>query len=65
VGQCELEGDQHGGGERRELDRALPSRDERHDERQRDGEDGDDGLEEAEVGNPRCVVLAPAPDRKR
>ena len=65
VGQRELEGDEHGGGERGQLERALAPRHDRDEPRECDREDDDDGLKEPEVGNPARVVLTPAPDRER
>src|SRR5262245_60092593 len=65
VRQRELEADQHGGGERGELERRLAARDEVAGDRPRDEERDRDLLERAEVGDPCRVVLAPAPDRER
>jgi len=65
VGQRELESDEDGRRQRRELDRALPPRDEREHRRERNRKEGDDGLEEAEVRDAAGVVLTPAPDRER
>src|ERR671911_168512 len=65
VRQHELEADQDGGGERRELQDRLPAGHEREQHRARGDEHLQDLLDDVEVGHPRCAVLAPAPDRER
>jgi hypothetical protein len=64
VGESELEGKEDCGGERRELDGALPPRDEGDEHGERDRDPPEHGLREPEVGNPLRVVLPPAPDRE-
>jgi hypothetical protein len=46
VGQGELEGDEHGGGQRRQLDRSLSSRQHRDEQREHDGADDQHRLDE-------------------
>src|SRR5262245_9507518 len=65
VGQGQLEADQDGRGEGRELERRLAPRDEVAGDRPHHEQQDRDLLERAEVGNAGSVVLAPAPDRER
>src|SRR3712207_6783920 len=64
VRQDDLEADEEGGGERGEAQRRAHAH-----ERDDDGGEHEKRLEhlldEVQVGNPRRVVLAPAPDRER
>src|SRR5688572_13324786 len=65
VREHELEADQHGRGEGRELKRRAPPRHERERERAHDDQHLEHLLHEVQVRDSRGPVLAPAPEGER
>ena len=66
MGQRELERDEHRRGQGRELDRALlAAARTRRSSASATASTREHRLDEPEVGDPLCVVLAPAPERER
>ena len=64
MGERELDGDEHGGRQRRELDRPLAAGVEGRDEREAEREQVERRLRSGEIGYPLRVVLAPVPKRE-
>src|SRR5215211_7215477 len=60
-----LETDEQGRGQRSQLERRLPPGEEVADDRAEQEQPDHDGLEPAQIRDPPCVVLTPAPDRER
>src|SRR5579864_1131923 len=65
VRQHDLEPEQEDGGERCELQRRLPSRDECEGDCSDDQRSLEDLLQPVKIRKPACVVLLPVPERER